>query len=251
MLLLFCFFAIITTFILTVNLTTINVRASSKYEVGSHIEIGSYNGSKLSWTVIENEGNGYALVLCDTAIVKASFGKSTTYSSSTLRTWLNESTQSQATEKSFYDQVSEDNSQTIVAVDLPDATARTTTAIVNKSGTDHIFLLSREDVFGTNRITYLATASNRNRGNCYWWLRTAPNRDSVYTVAGTEQRDANFGDSNASVVPAMYIMTDDAVPTTGVVTNLSAVIISAIVLVSIICAYFVLDKKSNFLRVKK
>ena len=36
-----------------------------------------------------------------------------------------------------------------------------------------------------------------------------------------------------------------------VLTNLSAVIISAIVLVSIICAYFVLDKKSNFLRVKK
>ena len=36
-----------------------------------------------------------------------------------------------------------------------------------------------------------------------------------------------------------------------VLTNLSAVIIPTIVLVSIICAYFVLDKKSNFLRVKK
>ena len=36
-----------------------------------------------------------------------------------------------------------------------------------------------------------------------------------------------------------------------VVTNLSAVIISAIVFVSIICAYFVLDKKKQFFKSKK
>ena len=216
------------------------VYAASSYEVGDKISYGTYNGNNLTWTVLENDGNGHALVLCDVAVHCMAFGSSNVYATSDVRTWLN---------GTFYDAISTDKTETILAVNTPDASSKTTSNIVNSSGTDHVFLLSKLDVFGdeeTGEKEFNPLVGNSNKARKYdgkfstWWLRTIhiAGNGGVYLVV-PDGEDGVLGGmyssvDNMGVVPAMYISAPKkTVASTGIVNDMGLFIAPTILVLAV------------------
>lgn len=240
------FLAVLTIWTFAFSLFQANkVYAASSYEVGDKISYGTYNDNNLTWTVLDNDGNGHALVLCDVAVQKMAFGSSNVYATSDVRTWLN---------GTFYDAISTDTTETILAVNTPDASSKTTSNIVNSGGTDHVFLLSKTDVFGdeeTGEKAFIPLTDDLNKEKKFenksstWWIRTPNNSLSngryiyIVDIADDDEDGTSLGSTGYSwklttVVPAMYISAPKkTVASTGIVNDMGLFIAPTILVLAV------------------
>lgn len=161
---------------------TAETTQSTSLAVGNVVNMGTYNGQALGWSVLRIESDTCLLVsnpiLDATVFVE---GEAASWESSLVRKWLS---------NAFYNSAFNDGEkQSIVRTTLTDTKT-----------TDTAFLLSREEV-----LAYLPETTMR-QAQIGWWTRTVSGENITYIETDGTPKEVTVGSGKAfGVRPAMWV----------------------------------------------
>ncbi len=162
---------------------------------GDRIVFGTYNSKEITWVVLDQK-DGKLLILAENNIRSIQFntdGRTTSWTSSTLRAWMNDD---------FYTAAfTGDEKSQIVSSSLSTTYTYESGSVTTLRSTDKVFALSVEEF-----EQYVSPGKlNLQGGN--WWLRTDSNAFRVYDpdIASGLELWGNNADSSSGARPAMWI----------------------------------------------
>ena len=216
--------SIVMAFLLVIGLLP-TLAVSEDIQAGNTISFGAYeqdgnraNGPEpIEWLILARQ-QGCALLLSKYALDAMAYNKhrlDTTWESSTVRSWLNDT---------FYNQAfdSEERVQILCASVQTDV-MHGTNAKPGNDTQDNVFLLScseAEFLLGKNEKVCKATAYAKSNGanvqgdQCWWWLRTPGNYNtSAQCIDKDGAYKSNFVDlENRCIRPAIWVKIDGEEP---------------------------------------
>ncbi len=191
-------------------------------EAGEIVKFGKFNGSELSWLVLDvDEKNKRALLITENCVVNQKFAYSNyEWSNSYVRAYLNSTDGNNFfTSSNFTDAEKEK----ILKVSInKNNLSKKSDQIINSSGPDSVFLLSVKDA-----NEYFENDAKRvckfNNSNCRWWLRLSTNsyaKAGYVSSKGKVFPDGTLVSYALAVRPAIWVTLpiDDTTPTEDIIT---------------------------------
>ena len=161
--------------------------------VGDSVTFGSYQGEEITWTIIDVDENGRALVVADKILDAMMFDDDITasYKDSDVRAWLN---------GEFVNSAFTDDQSSIILTTEIDGDAEMQ---------DEVFLLSKTEAAGlSERVKSVTDYAGTQYANNWWWLRSYTNNGTnnlVDRVKNDGTDHAQKGNQVGGIVPAMWI----------------------------------------------
>ena len=180
-------------------------------QTGDIVKFGKFNGSPLSWRVLDvDTGNSRALLITEDCVAKRKFATSNyEWSTSDVRAYLNGTDSG-----NFFtsDNFTDDEKAKILKVSIDSITvSQKSDEIIDDSGTDCVFLLGVRDA-----NSYFEDDSERvakfNGSACKWWLRYSTKsyaRAGYVSTKGKVYSDGSLVSySTVGVRPAIWVTFD-------------------------------------------